>query len=448
MMRFATPCVVLSLLLTLVLASSPDALGSSAVPPVVSSPAASRDVPTETSSEFLLAPDDGSWLRFSPPFVLIQFLNDTLGFVPEGSAVRLDGAEQPFAWSDTTRTVEIVLEARLEDGIHYVGAVLSLEGGSSSELSWTFGLDTQVPDLEIDPLPSATENRSLVVRGRASDAWLDGVMVLGRPVTLEGGAFSSTLLLWPGLNDIVIEARDLAGNLGRQMATVELQVPQFEGEMVSWVMDGAAFSIDVPQDWAAQDSIRLPSGNRADLVALAPLQPGLQTELVIASESTTRLYSEATAIDWMNLVLAAVEASGELKQVVSTPRLLDIPGTVAVQSTFLRETASERVAFMEITAVWSSTLRRQWVLLASTDERRAIETWPALSASVASFRVLDEGAEGNDLSDSVYVFPTALVMGAIAALLAIAVVALLPTCVARRKKREEGRWRPPRDWGL
>ena len=95
--------------------------------------------------------------------------------------------------------------------------------------------------------------------------------------------------------------------------------------------------------------------------------------------------------------------------------------------------------------VWSHLLRRQWVILATTDVRLAVEMWPPLNATVASFRVLDEGLSGEEL-EAALLFPTILVIGAIAILVAIAVVALLPTLSAWRKRKREGLWRPPRNW--
>jgi hypothetical protein len=400
-------------------------------------------------SDFRLEPGDGEWHRFSPSFIRIHFLNASLNLVPDSSTLRLDGFERSIAWSESTRTVEAILAGQIEDGVHRVEASLVHSDATATELAWSFGLDTQIPELSVEPVPATTPNRTVEIRGRATDPQFAALTIQGRDVAPEAGNFEDAISLWPGLNDIVLEARDLAGNLGRVQLTVGLETPRFEGPMQHWSLVNSSFQIDLPQDWVAQTNIRLISGNRADLVALAPLQPGLQTEIVIVSEPSTFGFTRTRAIEWMQLVVASIEASGELRLSVSQPRILEgATGTITVQSSLLRQTASSSVAFMQITMVWSQVLRRQWVILASMDERRALEMWPAVDAAISSFDVLDEGVEGPVDPASVFAIPTVLVLVAILALLAIAGVALIPPFLASRSKRLEGRWRPPRNWGL
>lgn len=412
-------------------------------------PLMSRAEPVARSADFQLEPPDGAWLRFSPDFLRIRFLNGVLEIVQMESVLRLDGEIRDFSWSASSQTVESAIQERLDDGLHIVKAELRTTNGSLLNIVWSFGLDTQVPELHLEPLPMVTTNSTVVIRGRASDPWLASLTIQGRDVVMDDGNFSVTVRLWPGLNDIVVEARDLAGNLRRLIRTIRLQTPAFNGSMVPWVLPEADFSIELPENWIAQQDIRLPSGNKADLVAMAPPQPGLQTTLIVVSRYTSLAYSRARALDWMNLVLAGVEVSGQLKLVISSPRLVeDLPGTVAVQATLLRQTAADRIAFMHITMVWSHLLRRQWVLLASTDISRAVETWPALEAAISSFTVLDQGLERPADDDNKFVVPTAIVLGAIAVILAISTVSMLPLYLKWRQRRTEWRWKPPRNWRL
>ena len=401
------------------------------------------------TDDYLLEPGNGQWLRFSPTFLRIQVSNGPVDIVPERSALRLDGKDRSAGWVDSTATFEAIIIEILTDGIHTAEASLVHGNGSATNLTWNFGLDTVAPALALEPLPAATPNLTLEVRGRVTDAWLASLTVWGFDVAFHDGNFAVFVRLWPGVNDIVVEAHDRAGNLGRAVPAVVLQIPEFEGAMERLVVENASFAIDIPEGWAAQETILLPSGNRADLVALAPRQPGLETSLIVMSDSTSVAYSESRALEWMDLVLASVAANGQMKQVVGRPRLLEDPaGTLAVQSSFLRQTASSLVAFMQITMVWSYPLRTQWVLLASADERRGVEDWPALIASVATFEVLDKGIGEPARPESAFVGYTILVIAATAALVGLAVVALLPTYVEWRKARREGRWRPPRNWKL
>lgn len=411
--------------------SAPDLLALQAPPP----------------AGFLLEPADGQWFRFAPDFIRIFIQDAASEFDPEASVLLLDGESVAFSWSPALGVVESVLQGEMDDGLHVVEATLSL-GGSVTELTWSFGLDTHVPLVVVEPLPSLTEEQVLEIRGIVNDPWLADLMVQGRGVALEDGSFSVEVRLWPGLNDIVVEAEDLAGNLRRVTRTVRLQTPVYAGDSEVRVLENASFRVALPEEWVAQENVRMTSGARADLIALAPLRTGLQTTLTVASEPSDLAYSRSRALEWMGLLLAGVEASGQLVQVVSQPRLVEnFTGTVAVQSTFLRHTASERVAFMHVTMVWSHLLRHQWILLASTDERRAVEMWPEINATVSSFTVLDEGVGEPEAPPSPFLLPTLLVAGAIVVLSAILGAVLLPMYLARRRKRKEAEWRPPRNWG-
>ena len=448
-MRWRVLAVTALLAIALVAAAWPPSRPASPVP----QPAPSRlDVapsPLASSSEFGLNPGDGEWRRFSPSSILIRFANTSRGLRPEESNLLLDGVVRPFGWVTSTQTVEALIPERLADGLHRVEASLVHSDASVTELAWTFGLDTQVPEVEVEPFPSETASLSLEVRGHASDAWLDGLTVQGREVNLFEGNFSLVVRVWPGMNDVIVEARDLAGNLGRVSRVISFRSAPFEGPLEPRVAINASFAVDLPADWIAQENVLLPSGNRADLIAISPVDLGLGASLLVASGRATQSFSEDRALDWMNLVLASVEATGQLKQVVSRPRLVDNPpGTGAVRATFLRQTASTLVAFNQITMVWSQPLHFEWVILASADERLAAEMWPALDAAVSSFRVLDEGIEEPGTQDAVFSAYTAFVLMAIAVLVAIGLVAVLPPYIAWRKAKHAGRWRPPRNWGL
>lgn len=440
---------LLLVILVLSTASQRPAESSARPPGVVLPDFAPADSLEGLRSDFRLDPDDGAWHRFSPSFIRIHFLNASLDLVPNSSTLRLDGVERSIAWSDSIRTVETSLVDRLEDGVHQVEASLVHSDASVTALAWSFGLDTHSPEVSVEPVPATTPEETLEIRGEVTDAWFAGLTIQGREVASPAGSFAHNVSLWPGPNDVVIEAWDLAGNLGRVHLTVGLETPEYDGALRAWSVANASFEIDLPDAWAAQTNIRLVSGTRADLVALAPLQPGLQTELVIVSETSTFGFTQRRALEWMQLVIASIEATGELRQVVGQPRIVDeADGSVAVQASLIRQTASFDLAFMQITMVWSEALHRQWVILASMDARRAVEVWPAVDAAVSSFDVSDEGLEGPVDPRSMFVIPTALVVGAIVALLVIAGLALGPPLLARRRKRLEGQWRPPKNWGF
>lgn len=80
--------------------------------------------------------------------------------------------------------------------------------------------DNQAPTVTLDPLPANTSQSTITVSGKVSGDY-DKVFVGSDPVTVgAGGSFSAVVSLQPGMNEIEVSARDLAGNLGTAKATV------------------------------------------------------------------------------------------------------------------------------------------------------------------------------------------------------------------------------------
>ena len=83
-------------------------------------------------------------------------------------------------------------------------------------------MDTVKPELTIDnPVDGEKVNRETVtVQGTITDENIDFVHVNGQAATVSDGKYSKRILLDEGINKIVVEARDKAGNSESKTVTV------------------------------------------------------------------------------------------------------------------------------------------------------------------------------------------------------------------------------------
>jgi hypothetical protein len=88
--------------------------------------------------------------------------------------------------------------------------------------------DTVPPTIELADVPVLTRTEGLLLQGRTFDqdgttAGLSGAVLVGgtaTPLAISGGAFQAWVPLAEGANEIVVEVRDPAGNVGRRAVTV------------------------------------------------------------------------------------------------------------------------------------------------------------------------------------------------------------------------------------
>lgn len=407
---------------------------------------------TTEPEEFRMDPDAGEWVAFAPEYIHIAVGNASFELRPEASLIFVDAVLFKVSWHAPSGTIRSINLPVLEDGLHAVEATLVPLEGEVVTLAWEFGLDTQVPLLEMQPLPEVTQERSVVIQGIVTEPRLVGLRVQGTEVSVDAGAFSLEVSLWPGLNDLAVEAEDLAGNLGRWHHVAQLALDAAIEPLRTWVYGNGSFAIDLPESWLVRQNVVLGSGSRADTVAFGPLTPGLQTSLIVTSRRTLLAYPRATALEWMNLLIAGVEAGGRLDRVVSEPRIVPgaFGGTTAVQATYLERFTAELVAFNEVTMVWSHVLQRQWVLVGSLDARNAYEGWSLVDASMSSFQVLGGAPPSpfEEEQESRLVLGTVIVVVAAVALVAVLSAVVLERPFRRWRARRAERWRPPRNWRL
>lgn len=111
----------------------------------------------------------------------------------------------------------------LTEGANTITAQASDEAGNTGQTEVTITLDTIPPRISLVSFPSITNNPQLSIAGSVSDASpIEAFLVNGHPVTLTDNAFTATITLAEGNNNIPVTARDKAGNSATETATVLL----------------------------------------------------------------------------------------------------------------------------------------------------------------------------------------------------------------------------------
>jgi hypothetical protein len=112
----------------------------------------------------------------------------------------------------------------LQEGLNTLQAIATDNSGKQAMVSMTVMADSHGPILTLDtPLPRQTTSKVLIVSGNVQDlgSGVRSLTVNGDTVIADlTGAFSTTVRLQPGSNEVVIEAIDNLGNTSSQTFTV------------------------------------------------------------------------------------------------------------------------------------------------------------------------------------------------------------------------------------
>src|SRR3972149_1469062 len=103
----------------------------------------------------------------------------------------------------------ITVTGNADDAISWISQV-TVNGAIAPISNGTYSLP-----INLNPVPSFTNNPQLVISGTVTDASpLTSFTINGTPVTVTSNAFSAMLNLLEGDNTLIISATDMAGNIG------------------------------------------------------------------------------------------------------------------------------------------------------------------------------------------------------------------------------------------
>jgi hypothetical protein len=195
--------------------------------------------------------------------------------------------------------------------------------GLSASVTATASMDATPPQLTTATIPTVTKLSSIAMTGSASDALsgLHDVTCNGRAATLVGQAFSCTVELLEGLNEIRIVASDRAGGEQERIVTVRRDVTAPEVTIVAPLADAVLNSATVAVEASVRDEDQIGSvtinGIRATAAgdtyrATIPLIDGRNEIVVVASDRAGNETRASRFVSYFSLPTVAITAPADL----------------------------------------------------------------------------------------------------------------------------------------
>lgn len=205
-----------------------------------------------------------------------------------------DGTVKAYLNDKVVKEIEVVAKkfsfpVKLKPGINELYATLTSESGSTSEPSIIREviLDQTAPLLTVtEPTDKTTVNDSkITVKGTTSDENLDRVLINGIKANLKDGKFQLEISLKSGINDILIDAFDLANNRTRKVIKVistssqpELEIHTVRPEISVTLKGGESVKIHAESEPGAKATYNVSLPNQITAVqgiSLPEVEPGI-----------------------------------------------------------------------------------------------------------------------------------------------------------------------------
>lgn len=170
-------------------------------------------------------PAEGALLNIAQPGISASYADNPggTGIDPSSVRVTLDSGDITSSCTAGLAGVSCLPSSNLAEGGHTVSVVVSDLSNNSASLDWRFATDTIAPALAVTSPADGflTRNHQLTVTGTFSEP-LTSLAVNGQTVTVDAMAFTTTVTLTEGANNIILEATDRAGNKGAVTFNVTL----------------------------------------------------------------------------------------------------------------------------------------------------------------------------------------------------------------------------------
>ena len=282
--------------------------------------------------EFLeMGPAPGSLVSDPTPLVSARFRDaaDAYETAVDGSTVRVwvDGVDMTGAASVNLTHVSLAVPFVLADGSHQVTMTAADLNGNRNTTSWSFTLDSTPPSLVItSPTFALTASANVTVAGTTDPAaTLD---VNGIPVPVDAnGSFSTSLSLAEGLNLIVVNASDAAGNAASVTKSVTLDTTP------------PALAVTTPSDNAVLGTSAVAVSGTAEVGADLTVN-GVR---VLVSPGGTWSVGLALADGMRTIVATATDAAGNVRSVTRVVFVDTVAPTVTLTAPTSPTSASRTV---------------------------------------------------------------------------------------------------------
>jgi hypothetical protein len=234
-------------------------------------------------------------------------------------------------------------------GQEIIGTAIDHAGRQATD-TVTVNLDLTAPTVVLtSPVASTTSNSSIEVAGEVSDALsgIAGVTCNGQAASVVSGMVSCTVTLGPGRNDVMLAARDVAGNMTSKSvrvvrvgtATAIGLTPTartlLSGETTSLTLTDEFGSVVSGATWSSTDPAIL-AVSTDDPPVLTALQPGTSTINVTkngltAEASLTVVAGTTLTYGTTRWSMSGAPGYGVLKSIVSNRVDLSVPDLFSVE---------------------------------------------------------------------------------------------------------------------
>jgi Glucodextranase, domain B/Bacterial Ig-like domain len=179
-------------------------------------------------------PAAGSLLAAVEPTIAATYSDSGSGIDPASVHLLLDGTDRTAEAQVTGSGLTFTPSAPLADGGHTAQVTVRDRAGNQAQAAVSFTTDT-VPPAIVFTSPSTeggfVNSAALLVTGTVSDASpVVSVQINGTQVPFVNGMFQSTITLVDGVNEVLINAQDAAGNQGiaSRFVTLDTTPPELQ----------------------------------------------------------------------------------------------------------------------------------------------------------------------------------------------------------------------------
>lgn len=296
-----------------------------------------RDPPAVTD----LRPADGSTVLDATPEIGASYADEGSGVDVASARLLLDGLDRTGEATVTAAGVSFTPAVPLSPGAHQVELAVADLAGNLAEVAWAFTVEDLVPpEITIEQPGDGllTNQVNLEVRATVTDfSGVATVQVNGVPATLQGAAFSATVPLVEGFNDVLVEALDSVGN--RSSAAVGVTLDAVPPELtVSSPVDGVLVNGDSVRvagevsdgsgiDRLTVDGTEIPGAGGPFEVVVPLQQDGTRTILIAAFDPAGNSTEAGREVTRFSLPDVTITSPADLAFVAATT--LDVAGVVS-----------------------------------------------------------------------------------------------------------------------
>ncbi|WP_428243221.1 GLUG motif-containing protein [Gynuella sp.] len=152
---------------------------------------------------------------------------------------------------DVTDDGAFSADINLAEGTNHLSIVAIDVAGNQAQFDYSVVVDSQAPTINLQTQNTRTRSEQLTIAGSVADASVVTVTVNDQVAELSGDAFTATVSLQQGVQNVVVTAIDALGNQSIAMIQVELDTT---GPVIGWTLPASTNTALLTVSGSAQDA--------------------------------------------------------------------------------------------------------------------------------------------------------------------------------------------------